>query len=421
MDIAAMDIGAPDTAPLELVAPETVDMSAERLDRIGEHLRRHYIEPGKVAGTQTLVARAGEVCYLQSEGLMDRERNLPMADDAIFRIYSMSKPVTSVALMMLYERGLFSLTDPVHRFIPQWRKLQVFQGGSWPLFQTEPCAAPMTIRDLLTHMSGLTYGFMRATNVDYAYRKLGVQVHRPGYTLKDMIDELAGLPLEFSPGTAWNYSVSTDVVGYLVEVISGQSLDEFLRRQIFEPLGMVDTAFSITEDKQPRFTACYQREMDKSVTLADDAHDSDYRDRTFFSGGGGLISTTADYYRFCQMLRNGGELNGARLLGPRTIEFMTGNHLPGGVDLAQIARGSFSETSYEGIGFGLGFSTRLDSVRNGSLGSVGEYNWSGMASTLFWVDPAEDLVVIFMTQLMPSGSFNFRGQLQSIIYSAIKA
>jgi CubicO group peptidase (beta-lactamase class C family) len=415
MDVAPMEIAA-----MDVVAPESVGMSAARLDRIGEHLRRQYIEPGKVAGTQTLVAREGEICYLQSEGLMDRERNLPMADDAIFRIYSMSKPVTSVALMMLFERGLFTLNDPVHRFIPQWRNLQVYKAGSWPLFQTQACAAPMTIRDLLTHMSGLTYGFMRATNVDHAYRKVGVQVPRPGYTLKDMIDELAGLPLEFSPGTAWNYSVATDVVGYLVEVISGQPLDEYLRQQIFEPLGMVDTGFSITEDKQQRFTACYQRELDKSVTLADDAHDSDYRNRSFLSGGGGLISTTADYYRFCQMLRNGGELNGNRLLGPRTIEFMTSNHLPGGVDLAQVARGSFSETTYEGIGFGLGFSTRLDSVRNGGLGSVGEYNWGGMASTLFWVDPAEDLVVIFMTQLMPSGTFNFRGQLQSIIYSAIQ-
>jgi CubicO group peptidase (beta-lactamase class C family) len=406
---------------MDIVAPESVGMSAQRLDRIGEHLRRQYIDPGKIAGCQTLVARGGEICYLQNEGLMDRERALPMTDDAIFRIYSMSKPITSVALMMLFERGLLSLTDPVHRFIPQWRNLQVYKGGSWPLFQTAPCAAPMTVRDLLTHMSGLTYGFMRASNVDHGYRKVGVQVQRPGYTLKDMIDELAGLPLEFEPGSAWNYSVATDVVGYLVEVISGQSLDEFFRQHIFEPLGMVDTGFNISEDKQSRFTACYQRELDKSVTLQDDPYESEYRDRTFFSGGGGLVSTTADYYRFCQMLRNGGELNGVRLLGPRTLKLMTSNHLPGGVDLTGVARGSFSETSYEGVGFGLGFATRLDPVRNANLGSVGEFNWGGMASTLFWVDPAEDLVVTFMTQLMPSGTFNFRGQLQSIIYSAIEA
>jgi CubicO group peptidase (beta-lactamase class C family) len=406
---------------MDIAAPASVGMSAQRLDRIGEHLRRQYIDPGKIVGCQTLIARGGEICYLQNEGLMDRERALPMADDAIFRIYSMSKPITSVALMMLFERGLLSLTDPVHRFIPKWRNLQVYKGGSWPLFQTVPCAAPMTVRDLLTHMSGLTYGFMRASNVDHGYRKAGVQVQRPGYTLKDMIDQLAGLPLEFDPGTAWNYSVATDVVGYLVEVISGQSLDEFFRQRIFEPLGMIDTGFNISEDKQSRFTACYQRELDKSVTLQDDPYESEYRDRTFFSGGGGLLSTTADYYRFCQMLRNGGELNGVRLLGPRTLKLMTSNHLPGGVDLSEIARGSFSETSYEGVGFGLGFATRLDPVSNANLGSAGEFNWGGMASTLFWVDPEEDLVAIFMTQLMPSGTFNFRGQLQSIIYSAIEA
>ena len=261
---------------------------------------------------------------------------------------------------------------------------------------------------------------MRATNVDHGYRKKEVQVVRPGYTLQDMIGELAELPLEFTPGEAWNYSVSTDVLGYLIEVLSGQSLAEYFEQEIFKPLGMVDTAFSIEPGKEERFASCYERNIDKSVTLADDARDSDYRERSFYSGGGGLISTIADYYRFCRMLRNGGELDGQRLIGPRTLQLMTRNHLPGGVDLSGIARGSFSETSYEGIGFGLGFATRIDEVRNASLGSVGEYFWGGMASTLFWVDPVEDMVVVFMTQLMPSGTFNFRGQLQSIIYSAIE-
>ncbi len=404
---------------MEVVSPESVGISSSRLARIGEHLRSAYVEPGKIAGTQTLVARRGEVCYFESEGLMDRERELPMRDDAIFRIYSMTKPITSVALMMLWERGKFALTDPVRRFIPEWRNLQVYEAGNWPLYQTRPCAAPMTVRDLLTHMSGLTYGFMRASNVDHGYRKVGVQVSKPGYTLKDMVSELAGLPLEFDPGTAWNYSVATDVCGYLVEVISGKPFDEFLRDEVFDPLGMHDTAFNISSEKEERFTACYQRNLDKSVTLADDPHASDFRDRSFFGGGGGLLSTTADYYRFCAMLRNGGELDGARLLGPRTIDFMTSNHLPDNVDLSVIARGSFSETTYDGIGFGLGFATRLNAVKNGNLGGVGEYNWGGMASTAFWIDPVEDLVVIFMTQLMPSGSFNFRGQLHSIIYSAL--
>jgi CubicO group peptidase (beta-lactamase class C family) len=405
---------------MEVVKPESVGLSSARLARIGEHLRSRYIDPGKIAGSLTLVARRGEVCYLQPEGLMDRERGLPMAEDTIFRIYSMSKPVTSVALMMLYEKGMFDLNDPVHRFIPQWKELQVYKGGSWPLYQTEPCDRPMTIKDLLTHRSGLTYGFMRASNVDRGYRKKKIQVARPGYTLTDMVDDLATLPLEFSPGQAWNYSVATDVLGYLVEVMSGKPFNEYLESELFTPLGMVDTAFSITPDREARFAACYQRNLDKSVTLADDAHDSEFRDRTFYGGGGGLLSTIGDYYRFCQMLRNGGELEGNRILGPRTIELMTRNHLPGGGDLSGLARGSFSETSYEGIGFGLGFATRIDSARNASLGSVGDYFWGGMASTLFWVDPVEDLVVVYMTQLMPSGTFNFRGQLQSIIYSAIE-
>jgi CubicO group peptidase (beta-lactamase class C family) len=404
---------------MNLVNPAEVGLCEQRLARIGEHLRGRYVEPGKIPGSLTLVARRGQVCYLQAEGHRDLERDLPVEEDTIFRIYSMSKPVTSVALMQLYERGMFHLKDPVHRFIPEWKNLRVYKGGSWPLYDTVPCRSPMTVRDLLTHMSGLTYGFTRATNVDYGYRKTRVQVARPGYTLKDMIKDLAQLPLEFEPGSAWNYSLATDVVGYLVEVLSGQPFDEYLKQHIFEPLGMTDTSFSIAADKEARFASCYQRNLDKSMGLQDDARDSDFRERSFFGGGGGLLSTMGDYYRFCEMLRNGGELNGQRILGPRTLAMMTRNHLPNNDDLTAWARGSFSETSNEGIGFGLGFATRIDPVANATLGSVGEFNWGGMASTLFWVDPREDLVVIFMTQLIPSGSFDFRGQLQSIIYSAI--
>ena len=361
---------------MELVTPESVGLSSNRLARIGEHMRSHYVDRGKIPGSLTLVARGGKVCYLEGEGLRDRERELPMTEDTIFRIYSMSKPVTSVALMTLFERGLFALTDPVHRFIPEWRNLGVYKNGSWPLYQTEPCESPMTVRDLLMHTSGLTYGFMRASNVDRGYRKKQVQVPRPGYTLRHMIEDLAELPLEFSPGQAWNYSVATDVVGYLVEVISGQPLDQFLQEQIFAPLGMTDTAFSIAADKEERFAACYQRNLDKSVTLQDDPRSSEYRDRSFFSGGGGLVSTLGDYYRFCEMLRRGGELDGQRILGPRTVKLMTSNHLPGNIDLTAMARGSFSETSYEGVGFGLGFASRIDPVRNANLGSIGEFNWA---------------------------------------------
>lgn len=351
--------------------------------------------------------------------MADVERQTPVALDTIFRIYSMTKPITSVALMMLLEQGKFALTDPVHRYIPQWRDLRVYKTGSYPNFETVPCDRPMQVRDLLTHTSGLTYDFMRATNIDYAYRKLQVGFHTPGYTLEKMIEQLAELPLEFSPGERWNYSVATDVLGYLVQQLAGMPLDDYFRQHIFQPLGMVDTGFEIAPDKEVRFASCYGRGPDKQLFLYDDGQASSYRERSFLGGGGGLVSTAGDYLRFCQMLLNGGSLEGARILGPRTIDFMRRNQLPGGVDMSVFATGSFSETAYEGVGFGLGFAEKLDPVANGGLGSAGCYYWGGMASTLFWVDPAEELIVVFMTQLVPSSIFNFRGQLESLVYPAL--
>jgi CubicO group peptidase (beta-lactamase class C family) len=296
----------------------------------------------------------------------------------------------------------------------------VRKSGSYPFFETEPCKRPMTIGDLFMHTSGLTYGFMHATNIDRAYRKLQVGVHRPGYTLKDMMDQLAELPLEFSPGERWNYSVATDVLGYLVEVISGQSLPDYLRAVIFEPLGMNDTSFEIEPGKLDRFASCYERNLNKEMVLEDDGQNSKFSNLSFYSGGGGLLSTVGDYYRFCQMLSNGGSLDGKRVIGSRTLAFMTRNHLPGGADMSEFATGGFSESAYEGVGFGLGFATKIDPVRNGYPGSTGSFFWGGLASTLFWVDPAEELVVVFMTQLMPSSTFNFRGQLENIIYGALQ-
>ncbi len=404
----------------EIVAPESVGINSEQLARVGEHLRKRYVEPGKIPGSIALVARRGRICYLDVAGQRDMERGTDMSADTIVRIYSMTKPVTSVALMTLYERGLFSLDDPVHRFIPEWRKLRVYKAGSYPLFQSAPCARPMTIRDLLMHTSGLTYDFMHATNVDAAYRELNLGWPRREYTLQEMIEQLATLPLEFSPGERWNYSVATDVLGYLIERISGQSLPEFMREAIFEPLGMVDTSFEIPADKVARLASCYERNLQKEVVLHDDGQDSHFASRTFWSGGGGLLSTAGDYYRFCQMMLNGGSLEGRRVIGSRTLQFMTRNHLPGGVDMAQFATGSFSETIYEGVGFGLGFANKIDPVRNGFPASRGSFFWGGLASTLFWVDPKEELVVVFLTQLMPSSTFNFRGQLESIIYAALE-
>lgn len=403
-----------------LVKPEEVGLSAQRLDRIRTHTQR-YIDAEKLTGTLTLVARQGRIAYFEPQGHLEVEHQRPMQRDTIFRIYSMSKPITSVALMMLYEQGLFQLDDPVHRLIPSWEKLRVFVSGNHPTFVTAPPERPMTIRDLLTHTSGLTYGFMERTNVDAAYRSLRIgDSTKPDHTLQNMIDTLGQLPLEFSPGTRWNYSVSTDVLGYLVEVLSGQRYDVYLRDHIFQPLGMHDTGFTIAEAQQERFACNYQRQPDGRLQLIDTPANSDYRTCTFFSGGGGLVSTAGDYFRFTAMLRNQGELDGVRLLGRKTIELMTMNHLPGGQDLTHLAQaGMFTETAYAGVGFGLGFSVMLDPTRAQILGSPGEYAWGGAASTAFWVDPVEDLIVIFMTQLMPSSAYPLRRELRTLTYASL--
>jgi CubicO group peptidase (beta-lactamase class C family) len=404
---------------MEVVSPEQVGLSSARLRRIDEHLHDRYVAKGKIAGALTLVARHGKVAFLSPLGQMDRERERPMREDVIFRIYSMTKPVTSVALMMLHERALFQLDDPVHKFIPEWRHLRVYRYGKHPNFTTVPAERPMTVRDLLTHMSGLSYGIIESTGLDEAYRKVGIGNGKG--TLREMIEKLSELPLQFSPGSRWGYSMATDVCAYLVEQLSGKRFDEYLKDEIFGPLQMVDTGFSVPENKVDRFAANYTRAADKRLTLLDDPHDSVYlRPKTYFSGASGLVSTACDYFRFVEMLRRGGELDGVRILGPRTLRFMTQNHLPDGKDLAALAMEStFSETRYDGIGFGLGFHVVLDPVRAQVPGSVGEYGWGGMASTAFWVDPVENLLMIFMTQLVPQGTFNFRGQLKSIIYGAI--
>lgn len=408
---------------MDIVKPEQVGINAERLARIRSHLNSHYVEPGKIAGCITLVARRGKVCYLEALGQADRERNKTMREDTLVRIYSMTKPVTSVAIMMLFEQGRLALTDPVHRFIPAFKKLRVYETGSYPAFKSSRPARPMTIKDLLTHTSGLTYDFMRATNVDYCYRKMKIATWAESDTTETLIDKLVQVPLEFSPGERWNYSVSTDVLGRVVEVVSGMRLRNYFDQFILSPLGMTETGFEIAKDKTPRFAACYQFNPGSEPSLQDDPLNSAYAKRTFDSGGGGLISTASDYYKFCRMLLNGGitdTKNGHRILGPRTIEYMTQNHLPGHVDMAEFASGKFSEEKYAGIGFGLGFAVKVDPVKNSNLGSKGEYYWSGAASTLFWIDPQEEMIVIFLTQLMGNTDYDFRGELQSIIYSSIE-
>ncbi|MGZ5960131.1 MAG: serine hydrolase domain-containing protein [Rhizomicrobium sp.] len=408
------------------LSPKEAGFAPGRLDRIADHLNRAYIDNGKIAGCQVAVTRKGHLAYFKSLGQMDRERGKAMRDDAIFRIYSMTKPITSVALMMLYERGYFQLNDPVHRFVPEWRDHRVWISGEGATMQTSKPRRPVSMRDMLCHTGGLTYGTALAAlgapdsghPVDKEYTRVGVR-RGDGEDLRAFMGKLAQVPLRYEPGERWMYSLSTDVCGALVEIISGKRFDKFLADEIFGPLKMKDTSFSVPRDKLDRFAANYRRGPDKKLQLVDDPQKSVYlKEQTFFSGGGGLVGTTADYVRFCDMLRRGGELDGARILGPRTIELMHRNHLKDGKDLTQMAIGGFSETANEGVGFGLGFACTLDSVASGSI--VGsDWYWGGAASTIFWVDAKDDLAVVFMTQLMPSGAFNFRGQLKSIVYSSI--
>jgi len=399
-------------------------LDAGRLERIGDHLNRNYIANGKITGCQVSVARHGHLAYFKSFGQMDRERAKPTADDTIYRIYSMTKPITSVALMTLYEQGYFQLNDPVSRYVPSWKNHRVWVSGQGDTMKTEAPSRPVSFRDVLSHTAGFTYGgglpgVGIQHPIDQIYRDLKVRSVGGADTMQVFLDKLGQVPLRYQPGTAWMYSLATDVCGALVEVISGVPFAKYLQDNIFGPLGMNDTAFSVAPDKVDRFAANYQRGPDKQLKLIDDPATSDFtREPGFKSGGGGLTGTSADYLRFCEMLRRGGELDGARILGPRTIEVMHMNHLPGAKDLTQLAIGGFSETANEGVGFGLGFASTMGQVQTGTLGA-GDYYWGGAASTIFWVDPKEDLSVVFMTQLMPSGTFNFRGQLKSIIYASI--
>ena len=394
-------------------------LNTERVQRVVDHLERHYIEPQNIAGCQVAVARRGELACFATLGLMDIERGRAMADDAIFRIHSMTKPITSVALMQLYERGMFQLNDPVHGVIPAWREREVYVAGDDENMVTRPAKRPITFRHILGHTAGLSYGGTDHP-VDKAYRRLGAR-RGPGETLQSFVDKLAGAPLYYDPGERWHYSCATDVCGYLVEALSGLPLDRYFKQHIFEPLGMPDTAFSVPDSKVDRLSASYQWQPGGALRVLDDPQTSSHRTHpTFFSGGGGLTSTTHDYLRFCEMLCRGGELDGARVLGPRTLRLMTRNHLAkrsrhdrdGGGD-------GFPRLPTQGVGFGLGFAMSLDEVRTGGP-SASDFYWGGAASTIMWVDPVEQLSVVFMTQLMPYGTFNFRGELKNMIYAAIE-
>ena len=400
--------------------PEAVGLSSDRLQRIDAFIQDKYIAPGKLPCALVQVWRRGQLAHATVLGSADVERGLPLKADSLFRIYSMTKPITSIAFMMLVEEGLVALDDPVSRFIPSWASLGVFLAGVPGDFQTRPPSAPMRVIDLLRHTAGLTYGFQRRTNVDAAYRKLELDGVNSGGGLEAFVEVLGTLPLEFSPGEAWNYSVATDVLGYLVQAISGQPFEVFLKTRIFDPLKMVDTGFFVPEGERHRFTACYALDPKGRTVLQDDPETSGYlAEPAMKSGGGGLVSTADDYMRFCRMLLNGGELDGARIVSPKTLKLMTMNHLPGGKELTQLSRSLFSEATFEGLGFGLGFAMTVDQARTKNIGSLGEYFWGGMASTAFWIDPVEDLATVFMSQLMPSSAYPIRRELRTLVYAAL--
>jgi CubicO group peptidase (beta-lactamase class C family) len=405
----------PSSAP-----PEAAGMSEAGFRRIEDHLKRQYIDAGRFPGTQLVVYRRGRIVHSAVQGFADVARQVPVRDDTIFRIYSMTKPITSVAFMMLFEEGRVALDEPVHKYIPQWKELGVFMGGAAPPFKTRPPARPMQIVDLLRHTSGLTYGFQERTNIDAAYREGKIGELEKSGTLQSMVDDLAKIPLEFSPGDAWNYSVSTDVLGYLVEKISGKPFEQFLKERIFSPLAMNDTDFFVSPEKAHRLAACYAADGKGGMTLHDDPSKSSFLSPpSLLSGGGGLCSTAADYLSFCRALLNGGELGGVRLIGPKTLALMTTNHLPGGRDLTEMSKSLFSEATYAGVGFGLGFSVTMNPALTLIPGSAGEYAWGGAATTSFWIDPVEDLIAIFMTQVLPSSAYQVRRELRTMIYSAI--
>ena len=399
---------------------QALGFDPDRLARIDRFLQARYLDSGRLPHAQLLLAREGEVAHRLTLG-QTREDGTPLKDDAIFRIMSMTKPLTSLAYMMLLEEGATALDDPVHRVIPEFKGLGVYAGGGGdqPFAPTTPCA-PMRMVDLLRHTSGLTYGFQSRTSVDAAYRKLVGDGARMKHDDDSFIAALAALPLEFAPGTAFTYSVSTDVLGVVVARLSGMSLGEVFRTRITEPLGMVDTGFACLVEQRHRLPDAWGLMGRGKREVVDYARSTAWDGPARFeSGGGGLLSTTADYHRFCTMLVNGGELDGVRLVSPKTLALMTANHLPGGADLTQMSRSLFSEASNAGTGFGLGFAVLDDPARSLVPGTRGEFYWGGMYSTAFFVDPVERLHMVFMTQLMPSSSYPIRRELKTLIYSAM--
>ena len=406
------------------VDPAEAGLDKDRLKRIDAHFAR-YVEDGRLAGWLLTIGRHGRLAHVARCGSRDLEAGLPVTDDTVWRVYSMTKPITSVAAMILYEEGRLALTDPVSAFVPAFADVRVYQGGSDLKQVTVPATEPVRVWHLLTHTAGLTYGFHRVHPVDALYRAGGFEWGTPpGADLAQVCDLYAGFPLLFQPGAEWNYSVATDVLGRVVEVASGQSLDEFFADRILRPLGMNDTAFGAAPEAHPRLAALYRPNSRNTVSRLDELGQAALRQPRMLSGGGGLVSSAADYNRFTQMLLHtdaspAGELDGTRLLGPRTVGYMGRNHLPGNQDLETFGRPLYAESPFRGVGFGLGFAVLLDPVPGKVIGTAGELSWGGAASTTFWIDQAEGLTVSFFTQLLPSSTYPIRPQLRQLVYQAL--
>lgn len=406
--------------------PADHGFDADRLHAIDAFLKARYLDTGLLPHAQLLVARDGEVVHLSSQGAAREDGDAAIDDASLFRIASMTKPVTSVAFMMLVEEGRVALDTPVHHVLPEFKKVGVYAGGGAGVpFVTKATDEPMRMVDLLRHTAGFTYGFQNRSNIDAAHRELKLENWHGGHDLDGFVAELGKLPLEFSPGTQWNYSVATDVLGAVVQRVSGMPLDRFFAERIFQPLGMHDTFFQVPEDKIDRLTDCYTfvpgANGGKGARVMYDrgAASAWSRMPRLLSGGGGLVSTARDYHRFCAMCLNGGTLEGARILGRKTIELMTINHLPNKADLSVMSKSLFSETQNAGTGFGLGFAVTIDVARSMMPGSVGEFYWGGMFSTAFFIDPVERVHMVFMTQLSPSSVYPIRRELKTMIYAAL--
>ena len=392
----------------------------DRLAAIDAFLKARYLDTGRLPNAQLLIARDGEIAHFSHQGAA-REGGPNIDERSLFRIASMTKPITSLAFMMLVEEGKVAVDMPVHHVLPEFKGVGVYDGGGGGVpFVTKATTEPMRMLDLLRHTAGLTYGFQNRSNIDAAHRESKLESWHGNHDLDGFVAALGKLPLEFSPGTAWNYSVATDVLGAVVQRVSGMPLDRFFATRIFAPLGMHDTFFAVPEDKTDRLTDCYTLVEGKGRVIYDRGEASAWsRQPKLLSGGGGLVSTALDYHRFCRMCENGGTLDGARIIGRKTLELMTMNHLPGGKDLSSLSRSLFSETQNAGTGFGLGFAVTQDVARTMIPGSKGEYYWGGMFSTAFFIDPVERLHMVFMTQLSPSGLYPIRRELKTMIYAAL--